>query len=129
MNGNRKGWMRIGLAALLLSPLAAQADTPSPTGNWLRANGKVRIAVTQCGTNFCAVNTWVKDPQGNEKVGDRLILTVKPVSDSEYQGQAYDERRQMTYKVTITLQGNDMTTSGCVLLGIICRSTSWTRTN
>ena len=115
------------LVALILSPLAAWAGNPSPTGSWLRANGTVRIAVTQCGTNFCAVNTWVKNPLGKEKVGDRIILTVKPVSGTQYQGQAYDVRRQKTYRMTITFQGNNMETSGCVLLGVICKSTNWTR--
>lgn len=130
LNENWKNWMRIGLTALALAtPLAAQAGDPDPEGTWLRANGTVRMEISQCGSNFCAVNTWVKNPNGKEKVGDRLILTVRQISAIEYQGKAYDLRRRMTYRITLTFQGNHMKTSGCVLLGIICRSTSWTRTN
>ncbi len=121
--------MRMALALAALAPQAAIASTPSPAGNWLRANGTVRVAVTQCGTNFCAVNTWVKNPLGKEKIGDKLVLTVKPVSNNAYQGRVYDERRHLTYRMTITFQGNTMKTSGCVLFGIICKSTSWSRIN
>ena len=124
-----KNWRAAALAALALTPGLANAADPGPTGNWLRANQTVRIAVTQCGSNFCAVNTWVKRPKGKEHIGDKLILDMQRVSPTEFQGKAYDVRRQMTYKMTVTLQGDSMVTSGCVLFGIICKSTSWTRIN
>jgi uncharacterized protein (DUF2147 family) len=65
---NGKNWLRTSLAMLALFPSLAGATGLSPVGNWLRANGTVRIAVNQCGAQFCAVNTWVKsngpaDPQ------------------------------------------------------------------
>jgi uncharacterized protein (DUF2147 family) len=100
---------------------------PDFTGNWLRDNGTVRMAVTRCGSNFCAVNTWVKRPNGNEKVGDKIILTVTPLGPNELQGQAYDVRRQKTYRITLSLNGNRLETSGCVLLGIVCKSVGWKR--
>jgi len=85
------------------------------------------MAVTQCGSQFCAVNTWVKRPDGNEKKGDKLILTVKPLGANELQGEAYDVRRQRTYNITLTLNGDRLETSGCVLLGIVCKSVGWKR--
>jgi uncharacterized protein (DUF2147 family) len=129
MTKTRKNWRAIGLALLALTPGLAQAADPDPVGNWLRANRTVRIAVTPCGNDFCAVNTWVKRPKGNEHAGDKLILDMKRISPTEFRGKAYDVRRQRTYSMTVTFQGDTMVTSGCVLFGIICKSTGWTRIN
>lgn len=128
MTWNWKVWLRTMFAAAVLAPGLATAGV-DPIGNWLRDNGTVRMAVTQCGANYCAVNTWVKRPDGPEKIGDKLILTVKPGSGNVYQGTAYDVRRQRTYRMTITLQGDSMETTGCVLFGILCKSTGWKRIN
>lgn len=69
------------------------------------------------------------DPKGKESVGDELILTLKPASGTRLKGQAYDVRRQMSFSMTITLQPTAMRTSGCVLLGLVCKNAGWTRLN
>jgi uncharacterized protein (DUF2147 family) len=120
---------RIGLLALGLLPELAWAGGGGMVGDWARDDGTTRIAISQCGSALCAVNTWVKDPNGKEKVGDKLVLKVAPVSSTEFQGQAYDVRRQMTFKMTITVQDNSMKTSGCVLLGVVCKDADWRRTD
>jgi uncharacterized protein (DUF2147 family) len=132
MSDMRNLWLAVAvtLTVAMAGAPAAHADTNSGlTGKWARDDGTTRIAISPCGADLCAVNTWVKDPAGSEKVGDKLILTLKPVSSSVLQGQAFDVRRQAHYKVTITLTGGKaMRISGCVLLGIICKDASWTRT-
>ncbi len=137
----QRGLKRTALmASLLLAPVSmasvpiAFGDTNSNaisglTGNWARDDGAVRTRIAPCGSNVCAVNTWVKDPNGKEKVGDQLVMTLQPVAAGKLSGQAYDVRRQAHYKITITLSGNNMQTSGCVLLGIVCKSVGWTRAN
>jgi uncharacterized protein (DUF2147 family) len=122
-----KRGLRIGALALALIPSLAAADDTALLGNWLRDNHTVRIAVSQCGNNVCVVNTWVKRPKGNEHIGDGIVLTLKPVSSTEFKGRAYDLRRHLTYGMTITLQGANMETSGCILFGVICKSTGWQR--
>jgi uncharacterized protein (DUF2147 family) len=126
--------MRVVITILVMLPLvfcalAARASGQGLTGNWARDDGTVRMEILPCGGDYCATNTWVKDPNGDEKVGDKLILKLQPASGSVLQGQAYDVRRKATYKMTITLQGASMQTNGCVLLGIVCKSAGWTRTN
>lgn len=113
---------------LLLCPLPALADGQSGlTGNWARDDGTVRMRIGPCGADLCAVNTWVKASDSKERVGDKLILMLAPISPSEFQGQAHDVRRQMTYKITLALQGSGLSTTACVLYGIICKSVGWTR--
>lgn len=123
----RKFLTASGLAILLSMPVAFAGANSGLTGNWARDDGTTRISIQPCGSNLCAVNTWVKDPNGDEKVGDKLVLTLQPEADSKLQGQAHDVRRQTNYKMTITLNGNTMQTSGCVLLGVVCKSVGWTR--
>ncbi len=114
---------------LLLVAASAQASGTGLTGNWARNDGATRMAIAPCGANLCATNNWVKNPNGRERAGDQLVLNITPGSGSVYKGQAYDVRRQRSYKITITLQGNTMRTTGCVLLGIICKNADFTRIN
>jgi uncharacterized protein (DUF2147 family) len=114
--------------ALAVLPALAQTNE-NPTGDWLRANGTVRIAVSRCGNDYCVVNTWVKRPDGPEKAGDELVLSMRRDPAGDYRGTAYDMRRRLTYRMTVTLHGDQMKTRGCLLLGLICRQTGWKRIN
>ena len=116
-----------GMAAASGDAGARAAAPPGLVGNWARDDGTVRISLVACGAAFCATNTWVEKSDHKEKVGDELILNVKPVSASVFQGPAYDVRRKLSFSMTITVQGKAMRTSGCVLLGMICKNADWTR--
>jgi len=123
-------WLGLLMLTAIPAPLlASSAAATQLTGNWTRDDGAVRIKIAPCGANLCAVNTWVKNPNGKEHVGDELILTLQPVSDSVLKGQAYDVRRKMQFNMTITVQSASMRTSGCVVLGIVCKSVDWSRQN
>ncbi|MDE1905448.1 MAG: DUF2147 domain-containing protein [Rhodospirillales bacterium] len=125
---------RIFLAGLMLAVSGvheqARASTPSPLGQWARADGDTKIDITKCGQDYCAVNIWVRDPNGAEKVGDKLVLTLAPTANPDIlKGPAYDVRRKMHYTMSMTLIGTHMRTKGCVLFGVICKSAQWNRVN
>jgi uncharacterized protein (DUF2147 family) len=109
----------------LALPGAAYADTPF--GRWARGDGNARVRVAKCGSNICATNTWIKPGTPSEKKGDVLVMTISPVSDGHYKGSAYDPQRKMTYKMSLDVSGNSMTTKGCVLGGLLCKGVSWTK--
>jgi uncharacterized protein (DUF2147 family) len=110
-----------------VSICAGGSAGPDPIGIWTRQDGGTRIQIAPCGSNLCAVNTWVRDPQGSEMVGDTLVLTLTPASPSVLKGRAYDQRRQMTYSMTITFDPAGMTTHGCVVFGLLCKTAEWAR--
>ena len=112
------------VCALHLSAIPAVA-ADGLTGVWARGDGKARVAVEKCGNDLCATNIWVKPGTRNERVGDRLIMDIEPVSENRYEGKARDERRKMTYSMEISLQGETMSTRGCILGQLICRSANW----
>lgn len=106
---------------------AALARDPPFLGNWARGDGKTRIRVEPCGTNFCGVNTWVRPGFSGEKVGDTLVANVKPAGTERWSGTAFDRQRHAHYSMKIYVAGNRMTTAGCVFGGLVCQSMSWTR--
>jgi uncharacterized protein (DUF2147 family) len=112
-------------ALMIAGALTVTAHAQSPMGQWARGDGNAKVRIAKCGTNICATNTWIKPGTPSEKAGDVLVMTVKPVSDSRYSGSAYDPQRKMSYKITLMLNGNSMTTRGCVLGGLLCKGVSW----
>ena len=99
----------------------------SITGAWARTDGSLRIAVDACGERFCAVNTWTRAPGNGEAVGDRLVMTLQPRDPVRLAGEAFDEKRGLKYSLLISVGQDAMTTQGCVLSGIVCKTMNWTR--
>jgi uncharacterized protein (DUF2147 family) len=106
--------------------LAAEA---SYLGDWARGDGKTRVHVAACGAAVCARNTWVRHGVSGEKVGDRLILKIKPAGAGHWSGTAFDPQRKQNYAINVHVAGTHMTTRGCVMAGFVCQSMGWTRTN
>jgi uncharacterized protein (DUF2147 family) len=98
-------------------------------GNWARGDGKTRIRVASCGAEVCARNTWVRHGVSGEKVGDRLVLNVKPEGAGHWSGTAFDPQRNQTYTIGVRVTEKHMTTRGCLVGGIFCASMNWTRLN
>lgn len=119
----------LALGTLLLSSTAF-ANTAMPAdimGSWMRQDGATRIDIAPCGTSICAINTWVRDPSGSEKVGDTLVMTLAPDKAGAMSGHALDVRRDMTFSMDISLAAPGMRTRGCTLMGILCKSAEWVR--
>jgi uncharacterized protein (DUF2147 family) len=98
-------------------------------GDWARADGKTKIHVASCGASVCARNTWVKHGASGEKVGDRLILKVKPAGAGHWSGNAFDPQRHQNYAINVRVADKHMTTRGCVMGGLMCQSMGWKRTH
>jgi uncharacterized protein (DUF2147 family) len=121
-------------AAILLSAAAMAAASASPafadpSGLWLRDNGNSRVRIAKCGEAFCGTLVWVKDADGPAKPGQRIFYDMKPSGDNAWSGKAFNPEDGKTYSGKLTLAGSTMTTSGCVLGGMICRSVAWRKVN
>jgi uncharacterized protein (DUF2147 family) len=123
--------MAAALAAVMMigaSSVSLAADAPY-LGDWARADGKTRIHVAYCGASVCARNTWVRHGVSGEKVGDRLVLTVKPAGAGHWSGNAFDPQRKQNYAINVRVTDRHMTTRGCVMGGLVCESMNWSRTH
>ena len=109
-------------------PGSAQAGSGAMiTGVWSRTDGGSRIAIEQCGERFCAVNTWIRDPSKGEEVGDQFVMTLQPRDPANLAGEAFDVKRRVKYTMLISVAEDAMTTQGCVLSGIVCKTMNWVR--
>jgi uncharacterized protein (DUF2147 family) len=107
--------------------LATPAAADGIFGTWMRGDGAARVKMAACGDDICATNIWIKDPaKQSEKVGDRLVFKISQKGDG-WSGSGYDPQRNLNLSATLKASGDNMTTTGCVLGGLVCRSTQWTR--
>lgn len=116
----------LAVCAMGLSVSATRADALSPLGLWARGDGVAKVKIAPCGGKLCATNTWIRPGTASEKAGDVLVMSVKQEGDA-YKGSAFDPQRNMTFKMTMTVKAQAMTTRGCVLGGFVCKSVNWSR--
>lgn len=115
------------LASIFVAPANAGPNDNGIYGHWARGDGVARVHVYQCGSDFCARNTWINNARFNEKVGDVLIMSLSPQTEGLYVGTAYDPQRRMRYSFRLNISQNTMSTRGCILGGALCKSTTWQR--
>ena len=104
---------------------ASSASAAGLEGTWLRGDGSARVRIAPCGDKICATNLWVKDASSGEAVGDRLVMTLTRKADGTYSGTAYDQKRSLSYAMTIRATEGALDSQGCVLGGIVCRRVTW----
>lgn len=126
--------LRATLAACLLLAGAAHAD-PS-AGIWKTQPGDDgafgHVTIAPCGSAICGTLTRSFDPAGKEfnsaAKGKRIIWDMVPQGGGAYaKGKIWAPDRDKTYNSKMTLSGNVLKVSGCVLG--ICRDQTWTRVN
>ena len=120
--------MATGLVMDLATSMAMAATNPvtASYGVWARGDGDARVRIAPCGKSICATNLWIRDPASSEKVGDVLVMTVKEEGGA-LKGTAYDRQRNLNLSFEMTVAPNALTTRGCVLGGVICKSVAWSR--
>lgn len=115
------------ISGLIVLVCVSSTQAADIDGLWARGDGNAKVRIAPCGTNICAVNTWIKPGTPKEKKGDKLVMTLNPGADSVYSGTAFDPQRDMTYKITVSVKGDAMTTKGCIVAGLLCKGVNWTR--
>jgi uncharacterized protein (DUF2147 family) len=116
-------------AAALFTSLLATPAMADPSGVWQRADGTSRVRIAPCGGNLCGTITWLKNADSPAKVGQRVFYEMAPNGANKWSGKAFNPEDGRTYSGTMTLSGSSLTTAGCVLGGMICRSVNWSRVN
>jgi uncharacterized protein (DUF2147 family) len=110
----------------LLASTSAQAGW-SANGEWARDDGGLRVRLSRCGGKICIVNTWARDPQGQEKPGDRFVMTLVSTDSSHWTGSAFDPQRNLVYNMDLSLSGQELTTRGCISGSTLCQTAGWKR--
>jgi uncharacterized protein (DUF2147 family) len=114
------------ILVLLASPSFARADA-SITGEWLRDSGTARVRIGPCGDKLCGVITWVRDKTSPTKVGMKVFYDMKLERPNDWAGYAFNPEDEQTYSGALVLNGDKMSTTGCVIGKLFCKSVYWTR--
>jgi len=118
---------RLTVAALLaIAPLHA-ARAGDLTGEWARDDGHGSVRFAPCGDSLCGVITAKSDPNAPGKIGQKVFYDMKADGENFWRGSAFNPEDGREYTGKITLAGGRLTTAGCVLGGLICKSFTWTR--
>ena len=109
-------------------------------GVWLRDTGASKVRIAPCGDALCGTVVWertgrtdVNNPDPTKKsrplVGVQVFYSMKPAGENRWNGSAYNPEDGKTYSGGMTLEGDTLTTKGCGLGGLICKSASWSRSS
>ena len=143
-----KLFSKYGLAAAFascgLAFVPGSASAAEPDGTWVTGAGKSHVRVSHCGAAICGNVVWLAEPNDengkpktdyhNESEAKRsrpmmgvpILLSMAPDGDS-YSGKIYNAEDGKTYSAHFKLtDDNHAEVKGCVL-GIICKSQTWTR--
>ncbi len=114
---------------MLLGVLAAPSPSVAQdaTGLWLRDTGGSQVRISPCGDALCGSISWLKELSDVARVGQRVFYDMKPQGGATWKGTAFNPEDGKTYSGTMKLSGDTLTTAGCVLGGLICKSAHWTR--
>jgi uncharacterized protein (DUF2147 family) len=118
------------LASTAFALAGGNAIAAEVNGTWLRDTGASHVKFASCGNAICGNIVWIKPGVTTPaKVGQKIFYDMKPNGANSWSGTAFNPEDGKTYTGKMSLSGNTLTTSGCVMGGMICKSTTWTRLN
>ena len=117
----------VAIGLVMLAGAVGPALAQDATGTWQRDTGASRIRIAPCGGALCGTVVWLKDPNSPAKVGQTVLKDMKPSGTNEWRGSAFNPEDGKTYSGTMALNGNRLTTAGCALAGLICKTVNWRR--
>lgn len=115
---------------------AADARPDPVIGEWVNPEGSAKVETTACGPSLCATVVWASPEaiRKAKKAGTDPLLGVQLLSDyrhkegGTWEGQVFVPDMNRRFFSRIEPAGaNRMKLSGCVLSGLICKSTVWNR--
>ena len=127
-----RGFASIGLLMVLT---AAQSRAAAPIeGYWKNPIGSAIIAIQPCGQNLCGTVVWVSTrgqrevaKNSSNVVGMTVLTELRPAHE-RWTGTLYIPDDNIHVSARLQLLGSrQLKLTGCGLIGLVCRSQTWTR--
>jgi uncharacterized protein (DUF2147 family) len=120
-------------AALALTGTAGYAADPV-MGTWTTPpdDGYYVVKFQQCGSTICGIIQDRVDGAGKstgKNKGKKMVLELQSTGNGKYSGKVWHPSKDKVFSGKGALNGNKLEMSGCVLGGLICQSSTWTRVN
>jgi uncharacterized protein (DUF2147 family) len=119
-----KSWTFV-CASVATMAMTSVACAGSPNGTWLRSNG-AHIQAFDCSGGLGL--KVIKSPEA-AKVGKTIMCGAKKTAENKWKGSVLNLDDNQSYSGYVVLNGNNMTLSGCVLGGLVCKDDTWSRIN
>jgi len=120
--------------ALILFATSAASESDGVFGTWQTKasdKGYLHVLIEECGDALCGtiVNAYNLENEVSadyEHVGKKMLWDMKASGDTSWKkGKIWDPSKDKTYKSKMSLNGDTLSVSGCVL--VVCRAQDWTR--
>jgi uncharacterized protein (DUF2147 family) len=116
----------LALTAFLLITSPGLAD--GVLGTWSRDNGALHVKFDTCGDAICGNIAWLNSGSDTKaKVGQRLFYDMRPDGTNSWTGKAVNPDNGSIYSGKMSIEGSTLSTSGCIIGGLICKSANWRR--
>ena len=112
--------------ALLLTTAPSLAD--EVLGTWLRDNGALKVKFEPCGDAVCGNVVWLRPgSESKAKIGQLMFFDMHPDGANSWTGKAAAPDDGSIYSGKMSIEGATLSTSGCIVGGLICKSANWKR--
>lgn len=113
-----KALCRIVMVASAVAMVAGSVEAAGINGTWLRPKTGKHVKSYSCGGGL-----------GLKVVatGKVIMCGAKAKGGGKYEGTLTSTEDGNQYSGTVTIAGNKLLLSGCVLGGLICKSETWKR--
>ena len=126
---------------LLTAAAPAHQEPAAPVesmlrGEWRNTNDTVHLRVDRCGEGYCGTVIWAIDKarsdakrgSGKDLIGSELLRDLRPQGEGKWRGKVFipDINADGTAMVT-RVDDSTLLISGCVFLGLACKTQHWWR--
>lgn len=120
------------LAGLLaLAPVVASADPIEGLWQTQPDDGAfAHVKIAPCGPAYCGtIQRSFRDgkPYDSPNTGRQIVIDMVAKGSGSYEGKVWRPSNGKTYIGKISLAGDAMRLSGCVMGGLICAKQNWVR--
>jgi uncharacterized protein (DUF2147 family) len=120
--------VRIGLAFTAFLLTASPSLAEEVLGTWVRDNGALQVKFEPCGDAICGNIVWLRSASTSKaKVGQRLFFDMRPDGANSWTGKAANPDSGTIYTGKMSIEESTLSTSGCIVGGLICKSANWRR--
>ncbi|RJE84840.1 DUF2147 domain-containing protein [Paracoccus onubensis] len=118
-------------AAFLLSAGAASADPIEGVWQTQPDEGAfAHVTIAPCGQAFCGtISRTFKDKTEYQSpnIGRQIVIDMAAQGGDNYEGRIWRPANNKIYMGKAKISGDQMSLSGCVAGGLLCKSQTWVR--
>lgn len=114
----------LGASAAFADPIEGLWQTQPDEGAF------AYVAIAPCGGAFCGSITRTfrdKTEYQSPSIGRQIVIDMAPSGGGNYNGKVWRPANDRIYTGKASVSGDQMSLSGCVAGGLLCKSQTWVR--